>query len=662
MKGLQALHLDHIDGSTPMGGNLLSTKEGATFRVWASAAREVRVLWEYSQTSEGKWRNNQAGRLQHTGGGLWAGFVPGLTTGERYMYYVVGPEGGTEGMKRDPYARDLTDDPKWPECQCLLVAPETFPWHDLEFRPPPFHELVIYQLHIGVWSIPPDRNNGTFLDVVAKLPYLQNLGINAIQPLPVVEFPGMFSLGYNGVDYFSPETDYGVRDTDSALTTYLESINQQLLAINPKFKPYRLQDIQGTANQLKVMIDMCHVYGIAVLLDVVYNHAGGDFAGGDMPPDQDKSLYFFDCKPRGNQNDSLYFTDRGWAGGLVFAYWHDNVKQFLIDNAKFYLTEYHCDGFRYDEVSVIKNEGGEHGWLFCQYITDTCHSIKPEAIHIAECWPVEEAIVRATSQNGAGFDATQNDGLRDAVRDAIGQASQGAAAHVDMERIGREIASPVLNDKWRAVQCTENHDIVRMDRGLRIPKLADGSDSHSWYARSRSRVAMGLALTAAGIPHLFMGQEFLEDKQWHDQPNSPYQIWWDGLSQHNKPMVDFLHFTQELIATRKRLKGLSGSGINIFHAHNDNRVLAFHRWVPGVGHDAVVVASLNESTFFNYEIGFPIQGYWKEEFNSDVYDNWVNPWRSGNGEGVMATGRGMHGFYYSTQITIPANGIVIFSR
>lgn len=650
---LPTLSLDHITGNTPMGGNLLATGEGATFRVWAPAAREVKVLWDFFKSPGGTWSANQAAALQETEGGIWAGFVPTLKNGDRYMFYVVGPPNGSEGLKRDPYARDLTDDPMWPDCLCLLCDPQTFQWHDQRFRPPPFHELTIYQFHIGTWYIPPGRNNGTFLDVIEKLPYLKSLGISAIQPLPVVEFPGMFSRGYNGVDYFSPETDYGVKPTDPALPSYLTSINQKLLAVNHDFKPYGLEDIQGTANQLKMMLDMCHVYGIAVLLDVVYNHAGGSFG--------DRGLYFFDRKPEGNFNDSLYFTDRGWAGGLVFAYWKDNVKQFLIDNALFYLTEYHCDGFRYDEVSVIKNEGGEHGWRFCQYVTDTCRYAKPEAIHIAECWPVQQAIVNPTSANGAGFDATQNDGLRDAVRSAIRQASHGASAYVDMDRIAREVASPILNDNWRAVQCSENHDIVYKDRDLRIPRIADGLDSRSWYARSRSRVAMGLTLTAVGIPHIFMGQEFLEDKQWHDGPGGPHQIWWDG-AQNDKNMKDFMRFARELLKVRNGLKGLCGNGLNIFHVHNGNRVLAFHRWVPGEGHDVIVVVSLNESTFYGYEIGFPISSYWKEEFNSDVYDNWVNPLVAGNGGGIDANGWGLHGLPASARITIPANSVVIFAK
>lgn len=646
---MQTLTIEHIDHFTPLGGNLLPAG-GATFRVWAPAAREVRLLWDYVNPGSG-WINKQTANLQATGGGYWGGFVAGLKAGDRYMFYVVGPVGGSEGLKRDPYARDLSDDPMWPDSHCLLQDPQAFPWHDTGYRPPAFHELVIYQLHIGVWYIPPRRNNGTFLDVAGKLPYLRSLGINAIQPLPIVEFPGMFSLGYNGVDYFSPETDYGVKDNDPELDRYLDDINRLLYDIDPQLTPYRKQDIQGTANQLKVLVDLCHIYGIAVLLDVVYNHAGGDFG--------DRSIYFFDRKANDSQNNSLYFTDHGWAGGLVFAYWNDDVKQFLINNAKFFLQEYRCDGFRYDEVSVIKNEGGEHGWKFCQYVTDTCHYIKPQAIHIAECWPVEQAVVSPTNQGGAGFDATLNDGLRDALREAVGQASTGAGAFVDMGRIAREIASPILHDNWRAVQCTENHDIVRQNRGWRIPKIADSSNPQSWYARSRSRVALGMTLTAAGIPHIFMGQEFLEEKQWHDQPNSGYEIGWDLLT---PARIDFLRFTRELIATRNRLPGLKGSGINVFHAHNQNRVLAFQRWIPDVGQDVVVVASLNENNFNAYQLGFPQPGSWKEQFNSDVYDNWVNPQVVGNGGSVNATGRGMHGLPYSASIVIPANSILIFAK
>lgn len=647
------LPLEHVNDQTPMGGNLLPSGRGATFKVWAPAAQSVNVLYEYVRDASGAWHPRQTGSLTKMPGGIWAGFAPGLVHGERYMFYVNGPAGGSEGLKRDPFARDLSDDPMWPDAQCLLYDPGEFPWHDHLWQPPRFHDLCIYQLHIGAWYIPEGRHHGAFLDVIDKLPYLQALNINAIQPLPIVEFPTLFSLGYNGVDYFSPETDYGVGNDVTLLQDYLDRINSKLRAIDPSHVVYTLQDIQGTANQFRMMVDMCHLHGIAVILDVVYNHAGGDFG--------DKSLYFFDRQPYGNQNDSLYFTDRGWAGGLVFAYWKNEVKQFLIDNAMYYLLECHCDGLRYDEVSVIKNEGGEHGWKFCQYVTDTGRYVKPQAIHIAEHWPVEQAVVSPTAQGGAGFDATLNDGLRDAVRSAIQQAAGGAGAFVDMGRIAAHIRPPQLADSWRAVQCAENHDIVRKDRAPRIAALADGYNSRSWYARSRSRVALGLIATAAGIPHIFMGQEFLEDKPWHDEPGSPYQIWWDGLT-NDKTMRDFLTFTQALFGARKRLAALRGTGLHVFHAHNGNRILAFQRWVEGQGLDVVVVVSLNESTFWDYELGFPIPGFWREVFNSDVYDNGPNPIASGNGGGIIADGPPLHQLPASARIVIPANGILLFTR
>jgi 1,4-alpha-glucan branching enzyme len=248
------------------------------------------------------------------------------------------------------------------------------------------------------------------------------------------------------------------------------------------------------------------------------------------------------------------------------------------------------------------------------------------------------------------------------VRAALGAASVGRTGQVAMDSIAAAIAVVPLRDRWRAVQAVENHDIVYAGRAPRIAKLAGGSDARSWYARSRSRVAMGLVLTSPGIPLLFMGQEILEDKQWSDTPNLNNLIWWAGLTGGDKSMSDFLRFTRELIALRRSRPALRGEGCAIIHVHNDNRVLAFQRWVEGVGNDIVVVCSLNESTWYNYAVGFPDAGRWAEIFNSDVYDNWVNPMVAGNGGGVAANGPALHGLPSSASVTIPANGFVVFAR
>ena len=626
--------------NAPIGSTLVPG--GATFRVWAPRAKTVYVSGDFNS-----WKRNGDDQLQPIGGGHWAAFIPGVKDGDQYLFYVNGL--GTDGYKRDPRARMLTFQPAFPLANCVLRDPRRFPWHDTGFRPPAFNDLIIYELHVGTYSIKPGNPDGYFVDIIQRIPYLAALGVNAIELLPVQEFQTEFSLGYNGTDYYSPENEYAEAD-ETKLQDYCNQINRTLQhARQPGYSG--IDVLRGSDNQLRALVDACHVYGIGVVLDVVYNHAGGGF--------DDNSMWFLDRMPFGNANDSLYFTDHGWAGGEVFAYWNNDVKQFLIEDARFFYEEYRVDGFRFDEVSVMDRFGG---WFTCQNITDTLRAKKPEAIQIAEYWPVNDWVTKRQSEGGAGFDATWNDGLRNAVRSAIGTASTGVSATVRMVAIANAIQNTGLANRWRAVQSVEDHDRVHVGRDPRIPKLADGSNSRSWYARSRSRVATGLVLSSPGIPMLFMAQEFLEDKQWNDNPDPANLIWWGGLEGGDKAMADFLRFTRELIALRRNQPALRGEGCNIIHVHDDNRVLAFQRWVEGTGQDVIVVVSLNESTWYNYRIGFPGGGRWLEVFNSDVYDNWVNPIVAGNGGAIHADGPPLHGLPNSAELTIPANGLVIFAR
>jgi 1,4-alpha-glucan branching enzyme len=543
----------------------------------------------------------------------------------------------------------LTFQPAFPLANCIMRDPTRFPWHQAHFRPPAFNDLIIYQLHVGTYDIARGDSDGSFFDVVQRVPYLADLGVNAIELLPIQEFPTSYSMGYNGTDPYSPENDFAEYD-ETRLQAYTAAANAILQTRGQT--PYANIDVlRDSDNQLRALVDICHVYGIAVLFDVVYNHAGGGF--------DDGSIWFLDRMPYGNANDSLYFTDQGWAGGEVFAYWNSDVRQYLIDNAKLLYQEYRIDGLRFDEVSVMDRFGG---WATCQDLTATLRAEKPEAVQIAEYWPVNSWVVKDRSAGGAGFDATWTDGIRDSVRSAIGSAASGPTAHVGMSAIADAIASTTLPDRWRAVQAVENHDLVYVGREPRIARLAGGNDARSWYARSRSRIAMGLVLTAPGIPHIFMGQEILEDKPWSDTPSIGTEIWWAGLDAGDKSMTDFLRFTQELIGVRRAHPALRGEGCTIIHVHDDNRVLAFQRWVDGVGSDVVVVCSLNERTWYDYDIGFPGTGRWLEVFNSDVYDNWVNPIVTGNGGAVDADGPPMHGLPNSASVTIPANGLLVFAR
>jgi 1,4-alpha-glucan branching enzyme len=355
---------------------------------------------------------------------------------------------------------------------------------------------------------------------------------------------------------------------------------------------------------------------------------------------------------------------------MVFNFAQSNVQDFLVANARFLLQEYRIDGLRYDQTSVIDHDGWPNGWGFLQSVSSAVRSVKPSALQKAEYWNVNPWVVKTTGDGGAGFDTTLTDGLRKAIRRVIASASAPNDDPLPMTDLASSLWPDGFGRQWQFVQGPENHDIVLRDpdptkgREQRIPRLADPSDSHSWYARSRSRVALGLTLTAPGIPMIFMGQEFLEDKQWSDNldVHPELRIYWDGLNASDPTMRDFLRFTRELIQTRWQCPGLRGEGFRLVHVHDANRVLAFHRWNPGIGDDVLVVAHLGNSHRYRYRIGFPWPGRWREVFNSDVYDHWANPWAAGNGGGVQAEEIALHGFGTSAALTLPANSILVFAR
>jgi 1,4-alpha-glucan branching enzyme len=686
---------------TPMGANLVAelgiVGGGATFRAWAPRATAVYVNGVFG----GVERSGQSPALllAKDANGYWSGFLAEAGEGDTYRFYVVGE--GSSGYKRDPYARELANDLAlpFPVCPAVIRAASAYPWHDAEFRTPDYSDMVIYQLHIGTYAPAGPGWASTFLDVVEKIEYLAALGVNVVQPLPVYEMEdspsiGYPGLGYQGSDLYSPAIDYAVYHAD-ALPGYLATINRLLAAKG--FAPMTLADITPGYAQMKVMVDLLHVYGIAVAFDVVHNHAGGwgqtytvpeAVAPGGVLHGDDCSLYFWDraktAGPDGNfdNNQSLYFTDQGFVGGLAFAMWNADVRGFLHNSSLYHVRELHADGFRYDEISMLLAMNRASGWEFCKEGTTAVRQANPRALQNAEYWPSEfgapaPLIVEPVSAGGLGCDTVQHDGLREAIRTVIGQAAAGAGAYVEMTGIAMALWPAGFAHAWQTVPCVENHDIVKVGERPRIPALADGSNRRSWYARSRSRVATALLLTAPGIPQLFMGQEFLEDKQWCSDPRLPdtdHLIWWGGLVEDatgkaaDPAMADHLRFTQDAVRLRNSQPALRGDALNVFYTHDADRVIAFQRWAQGAGEDMVVVATLSESTWWGYRLGFPSAGRWVEVFNSDVYDSCnangvsVNPQVAGNAGGVTAERVPMHGLPASASVVVPANGVVVFAR
>src|SRR6266536_1317163 len=192
-----------------MGAHLFA--DGAMFRVWAPNASAVHVRGDFNN-----FEIRDDASLVSDGNGHWRCFIPGVQDQQRYKFWIDGQAG--PGYKRDPYARELTND----SSNCIVRKPD-FRWHETGFVTPQFSDFLIYQLHVGAFYAPHwPPHAGTFLDVMDKIPYLADLGVSVLQLMPIQEFPGDFSLGYNGTDYFSPEMAFGERRSSLTRMTCLK--------------------------------------------------------------------------------------------------------------------------------------------------------------------------------------------------------------------------------------------------------------------------------------------------------------------------------------------------------------------------------------------------------------------------------------------------------
>jgi 1,4-alpha-glucan branching enzyme len=195
-------------------------------------------------------------------------------------------------------------------------------------------------------------------------------------------------------------------------------------------------------------------------------------------------------------------------------------------------------------------------------MTDTVRATNPAAIQIAEYWNEDRASALHPPPDGLGFDAELGDGLRNALRDLLRQASAGASAMLDLSGVANALVVPAaIPEGWRLVQCLENQDLTFASHSdaARVAMLADSLHRTSWYARSRSRTVTGLLLAAPGIPALFMGQEWLEDKNWSDNRQVDGLIGWTELDGAGSARRDFQKFVTDMIALRRSQPALRGS-------------------------------------------------------------------------------------------------------
>jgi 1,4-alpha-glucan branching enzyme len=543
----------HIPG---MGS--IPSSEGTSFRTYAPNATSVHAAGQFNN-----W-NDLAAPLQSEGNGYRSVFFRGATPGQQYKYVIR--NGNQTLWKTDPYSQQLTNSVG----NSVIFDQNAFAWDSGSYSTPTWNNTVIYEMHIGTFNDSPGGAPGTFYTAIQRLDYLKDLGINAIELLPVNEFPGDFSWGYNQSYPFSVEAAYG----------------------GP----------QG----LKTFINECHKRGIAVLLDVVHNHYG--------PNDLD--LWQYDGWSQNGRGGIFFYQDERantpW-GDTRPDFGRGFVRQYIRDNAIMWLEDFRVDGLRWDSTLNIRTTNwGDNpdGWSLMQWINDEINARQPWKLSISEDLQNNAWLTKTTGSGGAGFDSQWSPNFVHPIRPVLTNANDSDR---DMNSVVTALTDGYNGEWLQRVIYTESHDEVANGRS-RVPQEIDSGNPGSYWARKRSTLGAALMFTSPGIPMLFQGQEILEDGYFQDTD----PIDWNKLVTFSGVNLLYKDLVKLRLNKTGQTAGLSGPNLNVFHVNHGAKVVAFHRYDQGgPGDDVVVLMNFSNTSFSNYTIGLPRSGTWTPVFNSD---------------------------------------------
>ena len=300
-------------------------------------------------------------------------------------------------------------------------------------------------------------------------------------------------------------------------------------------------------------------------------------------------------------------------------YGRGEVRQYLLDNATMWLDEYHVDGLRFDGTAYIRTSRGPgstdlpDGWSLLQAINTLVAQKYPGRLTIAEDLQNNRWLTKDVGAGGAGFGSQWDANFVHPIRQAVitPQDEQRSLA-----AIRDALCYRYNDDAFDRVIYSESHDEVANGQA-RVPQEINPQDPKGWYAQKRSTLAAAMVFTAPGIPMLFQGQEFLEGGWFRDT----VPLDWDqrdAVPRH-RSAVPRPH--PAAAQPRWLHRGLCGQFTQVYHVHDERKVIAFHRWDKGgPGDDVVVVANFLHEPQVGYVIGFPATGTWKLRFNSDWQD------------------------------------------
>lgn len=529
----------------------------------------------------GSWnRGFQEGELMKLSGDTLWWYQTNLSAGAYFYQYNL------EGKKRiaDPWSKDI----RWKQFGTniesgnyedaftkFVIGEEPYLWTDEQFQAPANDEVMVYEAYLGDFN-GEDGTPGTYADMLAKVQsgYFDSLGVTAVELMPVNEFEGDQSWGYNPSFYLAPESSY------------------------------------GTPAELKELVNAFHSHGIALYLDVVFNHMWGSAPLFQLY----QPVGTFDRNDHDYAHDP-YFHDMDSQWGYKLEHWHGTTSagvtrrtwKYVTDCLRNWVENYHVDGFRFDYADGIGWGEGDNGMSF---YANFLHGLDRDVFVIAE------------SDNAYQVNATEVDGgwnysYYHMMKANLQEISDGGHSYGDMNDLGRHIRFNVpdysgenaFQDEWGPVNYLESHDETRV--------IYEGMH-YQGFSREKAikKLKLGAAIlfTGTGTPMIYQGQEFGQDGRTRDSGGYPLMqpLQWSYLNEDWG--ADLFKYYRKMIWLRNNFPVLHSANLDITHQDNSTKTIVYER---NGGIEYIVVAANFSGSSHTLDIEFPTSGNYYEFIRND---------------------------------------------
>ena len=584
---------DGVTYSGKLGANKYNN--GTEFSIWwrGSVVSSVSVTGSFNGFTKTAMTRITSGANQD----VWWVFVPGVGAGEEYKF--VGRKGSVDVTVADPWARYN----RYSSGNSVVVNQSTYSWQTTSWTRPAWSKYIIYELHVKDFTSAASSGvnasiRGKYLGITNKLTYLTNLGVTAIELMPVSEFPDAgYSWGYNTSLFLSLESGYATAPSSG----------------------------QVGVDEFKALVDTCHKYGVAVIIDMVFNHT----ANNDNWLWQVDEIAYFDYNNNGVVEAQTGGADSTpWGNRLCT--WKDNVKRLGKDTIEYFMNTLKVDGFRFDATHTYFMDHG-----FIRDVKSYATAIDPNVYFVYENLPNESDLKT--------YGAQWADGYHDVGMNALcgwsGANANTMSSHIFYNNSEGWAGSPV-----EALNYVESHDEDTLGRQFGFAGFDDGKK------RARTRLAAVMLGTSLGNPMLWMGQEFLRARE--GQNINELALDWSLATTYS----DVLSYYQGIFKLRRDNPALRQPTDAYFvwrytpwDSGHDANVVGYSLTSPTGGDKKfVVVLNFDLGSSKSVWVGFPEDGTWKKVAS----ESQVNP---AGIENLTVSGGG-------ATVTVGANSGVIYMK